>query len=158
VLAARLVADGRKRTTAPRIAAAAGAARRLHALLCEEGPALRITTSAGGVRCGEGDLVEGAIMAQAGAAPNPRDPLGAPAAAFRLEGRRKDLDGLLGKSIPTIAGKLAHATAAVPALPTPPAFAPLAFDGGGDLLVHTRDRVVRVDRASFQESPVDAAV
>jgi len=157
-LAAGLVADGRKKTTAPRVAAAAGAARRLHALLCEEGGKPAITTSAGPVRCGDVRLAEDAAMAETEAALNLGDPFAAVAAAGRLETRRKDLDGLLGKSIPSIAGRLVRATAGAPDLQPPPAFGPIAFDGGGDLLIRTRERVIRVDHASFQESPIDAAV
>jgi hypothetical protein len=156
-LAAGLVADGRKKTTAPRVAGAANAARRLHVILCEEGGRPVVTTSAGPVRCGDVHLIEDAAMAEAEAASNLGDPLAAMAAAGRLDGRRKDLDALLGKSIPTLAGKLVRTTAAAPDVRPPPSFGPIAFNGGGDLLIRTRERVIRVDRASFEESSVDPA-
>ncbi len=74
-------------------------------------------------------------------------------AIARLETRRKDMDGLLAKAIPSIPGKLAHAVTAVPDAAPAPAFAPFAFDKNGDLLVRTRDAVIRVDGTSFQEQP-----
>ncbi len=157
-LAAGLVADGRKKTTAPRVAAAAGAARRLWALLCEEAGKPAITTSAGPVRCGDVHLTEDAAIAEAEAALNLGDPFGAVAALSRLEGRRKDLDAFVARSIPSLEGKLVHATAAAPDVQPGPAFGPIAFNNGGDLLVRTRERVVRVDRTSWEESPIDAAL
>jgi hypothetical protein len=141
------------------VATAAAAARRLHALLCEEGPTLKISTSAGPARCGDEHLVEDATIAEAEAALNLGDPFAALAAADRLEARRKDVDGLVSRSIPSIAGKLVDRTAAAPDRAPSPAFGPLAFDKNDDLLVHTRARnTVRVDHASFQEAPDDTAV
>jgi hypothetical protein len=157
-LAVGLVSDGRKKTTAPHVAAAAMAARRLHALLCEEAGKPVVTTSAGPVHCGDVHLLEDAAMAEAEAALNLGDPLAALAAMGRIEGRRKDLDALFAKSVPSVAGKLVRTTAAAPDVAPPPAFGPIAFDGGGDLLVRAREHVLRVDRASFAESPIDAAV
>jgi len=157
-LAAGLVADGRKKTTASRVAAAAGAARRLWALLCEEAGKPVVTTSAGPVRCGDVHLADDAAIAEAEAAVNLGDPLGAVAALSRLEGRRRDLDAFVGKSIPSIEGKLVHATAVAPDVQPSPSFGPIAFNNGGDLLVRARDRVVRVDRTSWEEAPIDAAL
>jgi hypothetical protein len=156
-LAASLVADGRKRTTAGRVAGAAGAARRLWSMLCEEGGRPIVTTSAGPVRCGDLHLSDHAAMAEAEAAINLGDPVAALAAAGRIDGHRKDLDGLLGKSIPSISGRLVRTTAAAPDVQPPPAFGPIAFGARGDILLRTRDRVVRVDGSTFAESPVDPA-
>jgi hypothetical protein len=155
VLAARLVADGRRRTTAGRVAGAAGAARRLWSMLCEEGGRPIVTTSAGPVRCGDVHLADDAAMAETEAAINLGDPVAALAAAGRLDAHRKDLDGLLGKSIPSISGRLVRTTAAAPDVQPPPAFGPIAFGARGDIFLRTRDRVVRVDGSTFAESPVD---
>lgn len=157
-LAAGLVADGRKRTTAPRVAAAAGAALRLRTLLCEEAGKPIVSTSAGPVRCGDTHLFDDAAMAETEAALNLGDPLAAAAALGRFEGHRRDLEALVAKSIPSLGGKLVRTTAATPDVQPPPAYGPLAFNNEGDLLLRTRERVVRVDRTSFMESPVDAAL
>jgi hypothetical protein len=160
-LVAGLVADGRRKTTAPRIGPAALAARRLHALLCEEAGKPAVTTSAGPSRCAEPRLAEETTMAEVEAALNLSDPLAALAALGRLDAiapRRKDVEALVGRSIPAIAGRRVHTTAAAPLLEPSPAYGPIAFNNGGDVLVRTRDRVIRVDRASFDEAPVDAAL
>ena len=157
-LAAGLLADGRKKTAAARVAPAAGVARRLHALLCEEAGKPVVTTSGGPVRCGDLHLVEDSTMAEVEAALNLGDPLAAVAALGRLESRRKDLDALVAKSIPSLPGRLIRATAAAPDPQPAPAFGPVAFNAGGDVLVRTKERVVRVDRTSFEEMPIDAAL
>jgi hypothetical protein len=156
-LDAALVADGRKRTTALQVPAAAITARRLHTLLCDEGHRA-IDTSAGPARCGELRLVEDSTIAEIEAALNLREPIAAMAALARFDSlghRRKDVDSLVARSIPTIRGTLARTTAAIPESVAPAAGSPLAFDPGGDLLVRTKDGAVRVDRTSFAESPVD---
>jgi hypothetical protein len=159
--AASLIADGRRKTTAPRIPGAALALRRLHALLCEEGGKAVITTSAGPVRCGDARVLEDAGMAEVEAALNLGEPLAALAARARLEAmgvHRKDVDALVAKSIPTVTAKALHKTAAAPAIEPSPAFAPLAWDNTGDLLVHTVDKVIRIDHSAFAEAPIDAAL
>jgi hypothetical protein len=160
-LGAALIADGRKKTTAPRIPAAAYTARRLQAMLCEDaGGKPLITTNAGPIRCGDVHLAEESTIAEIEAALNLGDPVGAIAALDRLDAlgaRRKDVDTLVAKSIPSIAGTLVRATAAIPALETPPAFSPLAFEPDGSLLVHTKDGVVRADKTTFAETAVDPA-
>ncbi len=157
-LAAGLVADGRKKTTAARVAASAGAARRLWTLLCEEGGKPVITTSAGPVRCGDVHLAEDTAVAEAEAAVNLGDPFGTLAALGRLDGRRRDLDAFVARSIPSLGGKLVRATAAAPDVQPSPAFGAIAFNNGGDLLVRTREHVIRVDRTSWEETPIDAAL
>ncbi|MEP7126499.1 MAG: hypothetical protein ABJE95_36545, partial [Byssovorax sp.] len=160
-LAAGLVADGRRKTTAPRIAGASLALQRLRGLLCEEGGRAAITTTAGPVRCGDARPIEDAGMAEVEAAINLGEPLAALAALARLEAmgiHRKDVDALLAKSIPTVTPKAVHKTAAAPAIASSPSFSPLAWDSSGDLLVHTVDRVVRVDHAAFAEASIDAAM
>jgi hypothetical protein len=157
-LGASLVAEGRKKSTAARVQAAAGAAVRLHALLCEEGGKPAITTSAGSVRCGDVRLLEEAAMAETEAALNLGDPFAAMAALVRVEPRRKDLDGLVAKSIPSIAGRLVRTTAAAPDVSSAPSFGPVAILPGGDVLVRTRDKIVKVDRVSFEETRVEAAL
>ncbi len=160
-IAASLIADGRRKTTAARIPGASLALRRLHALLCEEGGKAVITTSAGPVRCGEARVLEDAGMAEVEAALNLGEPLAALAARARLESmgvHRKDVDTLVAKSIPTVSAKAVHKTAAAPAIEPSPAFSPLAWDNGGDLLVHTGDKVIRVDHSAFAEAPIDAAL
>jgi hypothetical protein len=156
-LATGLVAEGRKRTTAPKVASAALAARGLWALLCDEGRQL-VTTSAGPARCGDAHVIEDAAMAETEAALNLGDPVGAIAALSRVEGRRKDLEALVAKSVPSILGRLVRTTACTPALAPAPAYGPIAFDKAGDLLVRTKDRILRVDRTSFEERPIDAAI
>jgi hypothetical protein len=157
-LAAGIVADGRKKTTAARVPASAAAARRMVALLCEEAGKPAITTSAGAVRCGDVRLADDVTMAEVEAALNLGDPFAAEAALARVEGHRKDLDALVAKSIPSIAGKLLRATAAAPSPELGPAFGPIAFNTSGDVLVRTKGRVIRVDRTSFDEAPIDAAL
>jgi hypothetical protein len=160
-LAAGLVTDARRRTTAPRIAAAALSLRRLHTLLCGEAGKPQITTSAGAIRCGEGRLLEDAAMAEIEATRNLGDPIGTMAGLARLEAlgiRRKDVDTLVSKSIPQVTAGPLHKTAAAPIIEPSPAFSPLAWSGAGDLLVHTQGQVIRVDRTSLSEAPVDAAL
>lgn len=160
-IAASLVADGRRKTTAARIPGAALALRRLHALLCEEGGKAVITTSAGPVRCGDARVLEDAGMAEVEAALNLGEPLAALAARARLEAmsiHRKDIDALVSKSIPAVTAKAVHKTTAAPAIEPSPAYSPLAWDGAGDLLVHTVDKVIRVDHSAFAEAPIDAAL
>lgn len=158
VIAHGLVLDGRKKTTAPRIPASSRSARRLHALLCDDGKAV-ITTSAGPVRCGDVHLEEDATMAEIEAALNLGDPLAAFAALARLDAmgsHRKDVDKLVAKHLPSVAGRLARTTAAEPDIEPPPARSPVAFTPEGDILVRERARVVRVDQSSFEETPLDA--
>jgi hypothetical protein len=158
---AGLVADGRRRTTAPRIAASALALRRLWGMLCDDPSKPAITTSAGPARCGDARLLEDAAMAEVEAALNLGEPVAAMAALARLDalgGRRKDVDALVAKSIPAVPIGAVHRTTAAPAVEPSPAFGPLAFNGGGDLLVRTADKIVRVDRTSFAEAPIDAAL
>ena len=156
-LAAGIVADGRRRTTAAHVATSAPAARRLYGLLCEEGGKPAITTSAGAVRCGDTRLAEDATMAEVEAALNLGDPFAAEAALARVEGRRKDSTRSWPGRSPRFAGKLVRATAAAPLVEPAPAFGPIAFNTSGDVLIRTQDRVIRVDRTSFEETPVDAA-
>lgn len=160
-IAAGLVADGRRKTTASRLPGAALALRRLHGLLCEEGGKPALSTSAGPVRCGAARALEDAGMAEVEAALNLDEPLTALGALARLEAmgvHRKDVDALVAKSLPTVTAKAVHTTAAAPAIEPSPAFSPLAWNSAGDLLVHTRDKVIRVDRLAFAEAPVDAAL
>jgi hypothetical protein len=160
-LAAGLVADGRRKTTAARIPAAALALRRLHGLLCDEGGKAAISTSAGPVRCGDARPIEDAGMAEVEAALNLGEPVAALAGLARLEAmgvHRKDVDALMAKSIPTVTAKAVHKTTAAPAIESSPSFSPLAWDSSGDLLVHTVDRVVRMDHTAFAEAPIDAAL
>jgi len=160
-LAAGLIADGRRKTTATRIPGAALALRRLHGLLCEEGGKPAISTSAGPVRCGDARVLEDAAMAEVEAAINLGDSLTALGALARLEAlgvHRKDVDALVAKSLPTVTAKAVHKTTAAPALEPSPAFSPLAWNSAGDLLVHTVDKVIRVDRLAFAEAPIDAAL
>jgi hypothetical protein len=160
-LAASLVADGRRKTTASRVSGAALALRRLHGFLCDEGGKATITISAGAARCGDSRPLEDAGMAEVEAALNLGDPLAALGALARLEAmgvHRKDVDALMAKSIPTLTAKAVHKTTAAPAFDSPPSFSPLAWDSSGDLLVHTVDRVVRVDHAAFAEASIDAAM
>ncbi len=156
-VAAALVADGRKRTTAPHVPAAAVAARRLWALLCDESGHAAVTTTGGPVRCGDTRVIEDAVMAETEAALNLGDPIAAAAAMARLETRRRDLDTLFAKHVPMIPGRLARTTGATPYSTPAPAFSPVAFDRNGDILVRTKEGVVRVDHASFVESRVDPA-
>lgn len=158
-----LIADGRKKTTAARVAGAAATARRLHAMLCEEASGTKplITTNAGPIQCGDERVTEEAAMAEVEGALNLGDPIAAMAAVGRLDAlglRRKDVDALVAKSIPTIAGTLVRATAAIPDKPLPAGYSPLAFEADGSLLVRTADRLVRVDAASFAESKADEAL
>ena len=161
-LGASLIADGRKKTTSPRIPAAALAARRLQALLCDDGGGKPIIiTTAGPTRCGELRLVEDSTIAEIEASLNLGDPVAAFAALARLDAlapRRKDVDALVARSVPSITGHRLRTTAASPYVQAAPTWSPIAFDAGGDLLVRTRDRVVRVDRASFEEVPADAGI
>ena len=160
-MAASLVADGRRKTTAPRIFGAALAMRRLHAMLCDEGGKAAITASSGAVRCGDARPLEDAGMAEVEASLNLGEPLAALGALARLEAmgvHRKDVDALMAKSLPTVTAKATHKTAAAPAIDASPSFSPLAWDSSGDLLVHTVDRVVRVDHTAFAEAPIDAAM
>jgi hypothetical protein len=88
------------------------------------------------------------------------DPVAAFAALGHLDGigvHRKDVDGLVAKSVPSLPGRLVRTTAAEPLQPQGAGWGSVAFDATGDVLVRTRDRVVRVDHASFEESPVDPA-
>lgn len=159
-LGAGIIADGRKKTTAPRVPAAALAARRLHALLCEESGHSVISTTAGPVRCGDRRIAEESTIAEVEAALNLADPLAAFAALTRLDAlgpRRKDVDALVAKSVPTVGGTLARTTAVIAESDGPAGLTPLAFDTNGDLLVRAPDRVVRVDKATFAESAVDPA-
>ena len=156
-IGAALVADGRKRTTSPRIPAAAATARRLHALLCDDanGAHPSITTNAGPIRCGDVRLVEEASMAEVEAALSLGDPVAAMAALGQLDAlgvRRKDVNALVTRSVPTIAGTLVRVTGGTPEPPRPSGFSPLAFDADGSLLMRTADGVVRVDKATFAES------
>ena len=160
-LAAGLVADGRRKTTAARIPGAALALRRLHGMLCDEGGKAAISTSAGPVHCGDARPIEDAGMAEVEAAINLGEPLAALGALARLEAmgvHRKDVDALVAKSIPTVTAKAVHKTSAAPAIASSPSFSPLAWDSSGDLLVHTVDRVVRIDHTAFAEAPIDAAL
>lgn len=160
-LAASLIADGRRKTTAPRVASAALALRRLYTLLCEDAGKAQITTSAGAIRCGAPRVLEDAAIAEIEAARNLADPIGALAALARLEAlgiHRKDIDALIAKTVPQVAASPLHKTTASPLLEPSPAFGPLAWSGSGDLLVHTQGQVIRVDRISFTEAPVDAAL
>jgi hypothetical protein len=159
-----LIADGRKKTTAPRIPALAEAARRLHALLCEDAGGTRpvVTTTAGPIRCGDLRLAEEAAIAEVEAALNLGDPLAAMAALGRLDAvvpqHRKDVDALVARSIPSGTGTLVRTTAAIPLRPLASGFSPLAFEADGALLVRTADRVVRVDKVTFAESAADPSV
>ncbi|APR85214.1 Hypothetical protein A7982_10563 [Minicystis rosea] len=161
-IGAALLADGRKKTTSPRVPAAAGAARRLHALLCEDGGGKPIiSTTAGPIRCATERIAEESAIAEVEAGLNLGDPVTAFAALGRLDAsgqRRKDVDALVAKSVSTIAGTLVRTTAAIPDPPRASGFSPLAFDADGSLLVRTADRVVRVDKTSFAESAADAAL
>lgn len=159
-LGAALVADGRKKTTAPRIPAAALAARRLHALLCDDGGKPIITTTAGPTRCGDVRLVEESTIAEIEASLNLGDPAAAFSALSRLDAigpHRKDVDALVTRQVPSIPGKRVRTTVASPYVQAAPTYGPVAFNAAGDVLVRTRDRVVRVDGASFEEAPADAA-
>lgn len=160
-LTASIVADARRKTSAPRIAAASLALRRLHALLCDEHGKSAITTSAGPVRCGDARVVEEATMAEVEAALNLDDAITAAAALARLDAlgpRRKDVDKLVAKSIPEASTTQVYRSKTIPAAGRSPAFAPLAFNAGGDVLLHTASGVLRIDRTSFTEAPVDAAL
>jgi hypothetical protein len=158
-LSASLVGAGRKKTTAPSVPGAALAARRLRAALCEDGGGHPlISTTAGPVRCGADQVVEQTLISEVEAAYNLADPVTAFAVAARLDAlgqRRKDVDGLLAKLAPPVAGTLARTTGAVAVSVPASAFAPIAFDESGDLLVRTRDKVIRVDKASFAETTAD---
>lgn len=157
-LAASLVSAGRKKTTAPSVPGAALAARRLRAAICDDSGHALISTTAGPVRCGADQLVEQTLISEVEAAYNLADPVTAFAVAARLDAlgqRRKDVDGLLAKLAPPVAGTLARATGAVAVSVPASAFAPIAFDESGDLLVRTRDKVIRVDKATFAESTAD---
>lgn len=160
-IGAALVADGRRKTTSPRVPGAAITARRLHAMICEDvGGKPLVTTTAGPLRCGDVRLAEESAIAEVEAALNLGDPVAAFAALGRLDAlgvRRRDVDSLVAKSVHTVGGTLVRVTAAIPDIVEPPAFAPVAFEKNGDLLVRTRDGVVRVDKASFAESAVDPA-
>jgi hypothetical protein len=158
-MGAALIADGRKKTTAPRIPAAAIAARRLHALLCDDGGKPIITTTAGPTRCGDVRLAEESTIAEIEASLNLGDPVAAFAALARLDAlgpHRKDVDALVTRSVPSIPGKRVRTTVASPYVQAAPTYGPVAFTAAGDVLVRTRDRVVRVDGASYEESPADA--
>lgn len=160
-LASALIADGRRKVSAPRVAGAGLALRRLHTLLCEESGRSVVSTNAWPIRCGENRVLEDAAMAEVEAALNLGDPVSALAALTRLDAlgpRRKDVEALVSKSIPSIAAKQLYKTSVSPAVEATPAHGPLAFNAGGDLLVHTVDKVIRVDRTSFSEARVDAAL
>jgi hypothetical protein len=160
-LAARLVADARRKTTAPRVALATLALRRLYTLLCEETGRPLVTTSGGPIRCGASRALEDAAVAEIEAARTLGDPISAMAALARLDAlgvHRKDVDALIAKSIPQSTATALYKTTAAPQIEPSPAFGPLAFDAGGDLFVHTQNKVLRVDRTSFSETPIDAPV
>jgi len=158
---ASLVADARRKTTAPRIADAARSLRRLYSLLCEEAGKPLITTTAGPVHCGEIHIAEDSTIAETEAALNLGEPIAAMAGMARLEAlgiHRKDVDALLAKNIPSLTATALQKTTASPQIEPSPAYSPLAFDSSGDLLVHTADKVIRVDHTAFSESPIDAAL
>ncbi|MEO7330443.1 MAG: hypothetical protein ABI193_17845, partial [Minicystis sp.] len=160
-LAFSLVADARRKVSASRVAGAALALRRLHALLCEESGRSVVSTNAWPIRCGENHVLEDAAMSEVEAALNLGDPVGALAALARLDAfgpRRKDVEALVARSVPSLAAKSIYKTSVTPAVEPSPAHGPLAFNPGGDLLVHTVDSVYRVDRTSFSEARVDAAL
>jgi hypothetical protein len=160
-IAASLVADGRRKTSAPRVAGAAFALRRLHQILCEESGRSLVSTNAWPIRCGDNRVLEDAAIAEVEAALNLGDAVLALAALARLDAfgpRRKDVEALVARSVPSLAARSLHTTRAAPAVLPSPAHGPLAFDAGGDLLVHTVDSVIRVDHASFTEARVDAAI
>ena len=160
-LAFSLVADARRKVSAPRIAGAAIALRRLHAILCEESGRSLVSTNAWPIRCGENRVLEDAATAEVEAALNLGDPIAALAALARLDAfgpRRKDVEALVAKNVPSIAAKSLYRTSVAPAVEASPAHGPLAFNAGGDLLVHTVDSVFRVDRTAFSEARVDAAL
>jgi len=158
-LDAALVADARRKTSAPRIMADANELRRLFALVCEESGAARVSTSAGQISCGDVRIVEDTVMAEVEAAMNLSDPIAALAAVARLDAqgvRRKDIDAFISKRIPSVMAVRVHKTTLTPRVEPSPAFGPLAFDRNGDLLVRGDDHVARVDRASFSENSIDA--
>ncbi|MFO0762187.1 MAG: hypothetical protein U0359_37455 [Byssovorax sp.] len=159
--ASALIADGRRKTSAPRVAPAAIALRRLSSMLCEESGKPLFTTNAGPIHCGENHLADDTLIAEIEASLNLGDPAAALAALGRLDTlgpRRKDVENLVGKMIPAVPARLLHKTSTAPLLSPAPAPAPLAFDAGGDLLLHTVDAVLRVDRTSFGEARIDAAL
>lgn len=154
-LASGLIAEGRRKTTAPRVGPDAAATRRLYSLLCEEAGKPTVVTTAGPVPCGDTRrLPEDATVAEIEAALNVKDPIAALAALGRLDAlspRRKDIEALVAKHVPTIPGLRVRTTVAVPLLQPSLSYGAVAFAAGGDLLVGTRTGLVRVDRVSFDE-------
>jgi hypothetical protein len=153
---ASLVPDGRRKATAARVTPAALSLRRLYGMLCEEAGKPRITTSAGVVRCGAPRVIEDATVSEVEAAINLGDPVSAMAALARLDAigaHRKDVDALIAKHIPAAAASPLAKTTTAPLVELAPAFGPLAFTADADLLVRAQGQVVRVDHATFGETP-----
>lgn len=157
-----LVVDAPRKKAAPNVAAGARAVRRLYQHLCEDGGRALVTTSAGGVRCGDGAFLADAAYAEAVAAWTVGEPLLALDATARAEGlasekwpRRKELAKLVDKGLRSSSAKeLVRATATpAPVDAKRPAWGSLAFENAGHLLLRTATAVVRLDAATLQESP-----
>ncbi len=156
-----LVADGRKKTTAPHLPAAAAAARRLWTLLCEEAGKPLVTTSAGPVHCPDVHLLEDAAIAETEAAPQPRRPLAAAAAMSRLDASTaKTSTPSSQKSVPSLPGRLVRTTAAAPDLTPPPPSPPRSSTTAATSSSAPATVSSGVDRTSFEGEgpPSDAAL
>jgi hypothetical protein len=157
-----LVADAPRKKAAPGVSAGARAVRRLYQHLCSDGGRALLTTSAGGVRCGDGAFLADAAYAEAVAAWTVGDPLLALDATARAEGlgsekwsRRKELAKQVEKGLRSSNAKeLVRATATPAPVDTKrPAWGSLAFENAGHLLLRTATAVVRLDGTTLQESP-----
>lgn len=166
--ARKLVTDARHKTAAKDVALAAAQLRRLHAALCaEDGDPPVVFSAAGRLACGPARSLEDAAFAEGLAALTLGEPLRAAGALARLEtqagkssGRRRELDKLVAKAAPAVTASEVFRTTALPdaSMSGAPAWIPLAFEPGGDLLVRTAGGVVRVGtRGGFTEEPAPEA-
>jgi hypothetical protein len=156
---AELVSEARRPRSAAKVAGAALALRRLADGLCEEsGGGALVSTSAGPVRCGDEKIGVGTTVAELEAAVNSNDPVAAAAALARVEAlgasgpRKKDVDRLVSKALPSVIVPPPKVLAATPSARTPQGFGPIGFLANGDLLVRTDAGVVRADATSLAES------
>jgi hypothetical protein len=160
VAAATIFSDAHRPKGAAKVAAEAGAIRRLIGALCEEGGHPLVTTSGGSVRCGETKSDSEIAYAELEAAVNLGEPVAAVAALARIDllgkdgPRKKDVDRLTSKLLPSVTPTDVKTLTAVPAANAVMGFGPLAFLANGDLLVRTAQGIVKAD-ATLAESPAE---
>src|SRR6185295_15846748 len=147
-LASAELARASKKNDAASVSAGARQIGRLYAWICADGGESLVTVSSGGIRCGPSRALEDAGAAVVRAALTAGDVPRAIAAfehigwraATTTKQRRSELEKAILKAAPSRVPSLTRVFGAVPDLDASgaPAWGPLTFTPGGDLLVRTK--------------------